>query len=367
MDHVHDTERTKAQSAPAPRSAAPAGPVAPAPVPALGGVLAVGAQPFTEVGRTDDPCELEAEAHARDIVAALRRRPSSDASPIAPLADGAIRQLRRSADAVGAGGGQLSPATERDLQAARGAGGRPLDQTLRRRLEPLMGADLSGVRLHEGPQARRLNEQVSAKAFTLGQDIFFRDGVPSPGTDDHLLAHELTHTVQQSTVPGIRRLIRRAPDDATPEMPQAGVTYTLDQARTKLRAVHADVKNLANRKVMAAAWGRYIFETLGASLKPGKVRSTYKSSFDHGAEDEFSVSQEVEGVPEIVIHAHMDEHGKAKAGNGVHWKWADKEMKAETYELSATASAKFVDAIAAKKNWEDEGQFNDWMKGFSDL
>ena len=64
-----------------------------------------------------------------------------------------------------------------------------------------MGADFSGVRVHTGGEAHQLNEQLSAKAFTTGNDIFFRGGEynPQSGSGQELLAHELTHVVQQSS------------------------------------------------------------------------------------------------------------------------------------------------------------------------
>jgi hypothetical protein len=83
-----------------------------------------------------------------------------------------------------------------------------------------MGADLGSVRVHTGPESADLNRGMSARAFTLGNDIFFRDGMPAADstTGQHLLAHELTHTVQQSGVRRSSDTVRRSPvgtvDDA---------------------------------------------------------------------------------------------------------------------------------------------------------
>ena len=62
-----------------------------------------------------------------------------------------------------------------------------------------MGADLSQVRVHTGPDANQLAEQVSAEAFTYRQDVVFSSGAyqPSSPTGRRLLAHELAHTMQQ--------------------------------------------------------------------------------------------------------------------------------------------------------------------------
>jgi len=66
-------------------------------------------------------------------------------------------------------------------------------------MERAFGADFSGVRVHTDPEADALNQQISAKAFIAGPDMFFREGEYSPGSDTgrELIAHELTHVVQQ--------------------------------------------------------------------------------------------------------------------------------------------------------------------------
>ena len=63
-----------------------------------------------------------------------------------------------------------------------------------------MRRDFSGVRVHANAHADGLNRSLQARAFTVGQDIYFRHGEYSPGssTGRELLAHELTHVVQQS-------------------------------------------------------------------------------------------------------------------------------------------------------------------------
>ena len=85
-------------------------------------------------------------------------------------------------------------------------GGTPLSEPQRAFFEPRFGADLSGVRLHQDTQAADLTEQINARAFTLGQDVYFGAGQYAPSTDDgqRLIAHELTHTLQQSGVEPVK-------------------------------------------------------------------------------------------------------------------------------------------------------------------
>jgi hypothetical protein len=90
---------------------------------------------------------------------------------------------------------------EKQLSSARG-GGKALDSSTAEKMGGAMGADFSGVRIHEGGQSDSLNNAVQAKAFTTGSDIFFKQGQYNPSSTEgqKLLAHELTHTVQQGAV-----------------------------------------------------------------------------------------------------------------------------------------------------------------------
>ncbi|BAZ41857.1 hypothetical protein NIES4101_78250 [Calothrix sp. NIES-4101] len=97
-------------------------------------------------------------------------------------------------------GGQASTDLESSINGARG-GGQPLDADLQRSMGQAMGADFSGVRVHADTQADQLNQSIQAKAFTTGQDVFFRQGAYEPGSrgGQELIAHELTHVVQQNS------------------------------------------------------------------------------------------------------------------------------------------------------------------------
>ncbi|WP_229784625.1 eCIS core domain-containing protein [Deinococcus radiotolerans] len=85
------------------------------------------------------------------------------------------------------------------IQARRGAGN-PLPEAVQRHLEQGLNHDLSRVRIHDDAEADRLAKGVNALAFTTGTDIFFQAGRFNPNTQTglELLAHEVTHTVQQS-------------------------------------------------------------------------------------------------------------------------------------------------------------------------
>ena len=78
--------------------------------------------------------------------------------------------------------------------------GQPLDRATRAFMEPRFGHDFSGVQVYSGPAAEQSAEDVNAHAYTVGQKIVFNAGRFAPGTlqGQRLLAHELTHVVQQT-------------------------------------------------------------------------------------------------------------------------------------------------------------------------
>jgi hypothetical protein len=96
-------------------------------------------------------------------------------------------------------GFDVRPQIESRIQATRG-GGSPIPNRSRSKLEGAFGADFSGVRVHTDTESDALNRSVQARAFTTGRDIFFRQGEYNPDSagGQELLAHELTHVVQQS-------------------------------------------------------------------------------------------------------------------------------------------------------------------------
>ena len=87
----------------------------------------------------------------------------------------------------------------RAARAVAGGGGRPLPDALRGWFEPRFGHDLGHVRLHTAPEAAEAARGIAARAYTLGPNIAFAPGHYAPATaaGRRLLAHEITHTLQQ--------------------------------------------------------------------------------------------------------------------------------------------------------------------------
>jgi hypothetical protein len=103
-------------------------------------------------------------------------------------------QMDRGSNAVP----EVSTAQEARVTALRG-GGQPLSDTHRSFFESRFGYDFSGVRIHNDAGAAQSAGELGARAYTVGQDVVFGAGEFQPGTPSgmHLMAHELTHVVQQ--------------------------------------------------------------------------------------------------------------------------------------------------------------------------
>lgn len=98
---------------------------------------------------------------------------------------------------VGLEGGPVSDAVASRINASRG-GGAALESGMRASMEQQLGASFEDVRVHTGAESHQLNRSISAQAFTTGSDIFLGAGA-SP-SDHSLMAHELTHVVQQRSM-----------------------------------------------------------------------------------------------------------------------------------------------------------------------
>lgn len=128
-----------------------------------------------------------------DAVAALASKPNFDRGQTTPIAArGGISALQRSGGESASDG--VAAVSENSLRAPHG--GESLPPNVRHRVEPMLGANLSGVRVHADAAANEIASRLDAKAFTHGNHIWLGTG---ERTDNlALLAHEATHVVQQS-------------------------------------------------------------------------------------------------------------------------------------------------------------------------
>lgn len=170
------------------------------------------------IGSSNDPLEHEADRVAEQVLAGPFR---SDFSRV-PVS------VQRHAPDKAQPTQEPPPSVHRTLAMS----GRSLDAPIRRDMEARFGHDFSQVRVHDGSEAGQSARDVRARAYTVGSNIVFgaRQFAPETQSGRHLLAHELTHVVQQTRAsPLSARRIQR-----TPEGPDEA---NFDRSKVNIQAV----------------------------------------------------------------------------------------------------------------------------------
>ena len=214
------------------------------PVPQMAGNLAVqqlfctgGAQAKFAISHPGDADELEADRVAEQVMHSERTGPVGSSAEVVHrkcaacdaggttcprCADEQNGQQKVQRKALGGG----AAGSHARVRALRG-GGQPLAAPIRAFFEPHFDRDLGSVRVHTDERASHAAGAIGARAFTLGADIAFGPNQFAPETADgrRLLAHELTHVVQQSNGGAAPRIARDTPAPGTaPARPAAAPT-----------------------------------------------------------------------------------------------------------------------------------------------
>ncbi|MBE9070077.1 DUF4157 domain-containing protein [Leptolyngbya cf. ectocarpi LEGE 11479] len=187
------------------------------------------------IGEPNNSYEQEADNVAKTVVKHIDNSQSDQEQPALhqmPTVAAPLMRLplqRQSSIAIG----PASHDFEKNLNQAR-TGGSPLAPNVQSQMESAMGADFSGVKVHTDSQAAHLSQSIQAKAFTTGQDVFFKQGEYNPDnrSGQELLAHELTHVMQQNS-----SAVRRQPITASAqsiiqrdlEIQDVNTSYTVDE------------------------------------------------------------------------------------------------------------------------------------------
>jgi hypothetical protein len=172
-----------------------------------------------EIGEPSDKFEQEADRVAERIMRMAEPKPANESGRPEPSIGPGIQRLcpecdeelhRQPIDEEGERDtlpakettdptpSEVTSDLESGIQSLR-AGGRPLATSVRAFFEPRYGVDFGVVRIHADTRSSELARSLNARAFTVGQDVVFGAGQYSPETSSgkRLLAHELTHTIQQ--------------------------------------------------------------------------------------------------------------------------------------------------------------------------
>ena len=152
------------------------------------------------VGAPNDTLEQEADSVADQVVQRM------SVNPVSPRAGThQFLQAKRSAkhhpalQAKGGDGKAAGQSLKQRLSASTGQG-KPMEPGLEARMSESFGVDFSGVRIHTGRSSRQMNNELHSRAFTHGMNIHFNAGEyqPDNSSGQRLMAHELTHVVQQN-------------------------------------------------------------------------------------------------------------------------------------------------------------------------
>lgn len=178
-----------------------------------------------EESQSNDKHEREADRVAEQVMGMSGAEPDSDSQE-------AMKVSRKTA----AGESAIEGKIERRIESVI-SGGKPLSSSTRSFFEERFGRSFDDVRVHTGPKANEAAQSIDARAFTHGANVVFRKGEYSPNSLEgkRLLAHELTHVVQQDngTFHSIQRQ-QAGQHQQQPGQQQAG--QQPDQARQEWEA-----------------------------------------------------------------------------------------------------------------------------------
>ncbi|MDH4474086.1 MAG: DUF4157 domain-containing protein [Fluviicola sp.] len=181
------------------------------------------------INQPNDTHEVEADKMADTVVSNVHsgettRSVSPHTSSITPAT---LQRAGNEEDAVPVQSKeqQVASNTATQITGAKSAG-TPLGDDTRNEMETGFGADFSKVKVHTGTDAERMSEGLNAQAFTHENDIFFNKGKYDPKSKEgkHLLAHELTHTIQQKGM--VQKKVQRHMQTTYPWDGYVSATYS---------------------------------------------------------------------------------------------------------------------------------------------
>lgn len=188
-----------------------------------------------KLGPPDDFAEREAET----VAAQIRRAPS-------PAAPNAGAKFRLAPHSTAAGDADAPPMVHEVIQSA----GQPLSSDIRAEMESRFGRSFSDVRVHADARAAASAAAVDAHAYTVGRHMVFGSGEYAPATliGDSLLAHELTHVIQQSG--GSGRVLQRQPKAGASPDPKQIDPKNLSTLGPDFHKPEAEVRKIPGLKEM---------------------------------------------------------------------------------------------------------------------
>jgi hypothetical protein len=205
--------------------------------------------------------------------------------------------------------------------------GQPLDVSARTFMESRFGHDFSGVRVHTGERAAESARSVNALAYTVGRDVVFGTGQYSPGTmvGKRLLAHELTHVVQQRQIPTTLHTkleVGEAGGLYEQEAHMIAERFMAEQDLSPMRVAPGLRSPLLQRACLSAA--------VCAAPVPGSA-------------EEFSASESAVEAPARAARAALPPAAAAAGGHGGHARQLERFVDGQTPGLRGKIHGIFID------------------------
>lgn len=177
-----------------------------------------------------------------------------------------------------------SAGLETALNNSKGSGS-PLPGEVKSQMESGFGTDFSNVRVHTGSDAVQMSNKIGAQAFTHGNDIYFNEGKFNPASQSgqHLIAHELTHTVQQGASVQPKRIQRVEDEDTLP--PTAGTEEIgLVDARANTITYNSvnipAFKGSEHRGIKYNSWNLKRSKNYNSSTRPSNQQQIWKNNIN---------------------------------------------------------------------------------------
>ncbi|BAZ29784.1 hypothetical protein NIES4074_22310 [Cylindrospermum sp. NIES-4074] len=195
---------------------------------------------------------------------------------------------------------------ESSIERLRGSG-QPLDTSIRQPMEQAFGANFSGVKVHTDTQSDQMNQSIQAQAFTTGQDVFFRQGAYDPGSSggQELIAHELTHVVQQK-----QEVIQTKTDQSIKPLPAniighqligKSTTEQMNELVEKYNKIEADNKDYQAQ--------------LDILLQISTLIGKWNANYSGGANQKVNKMEQIENLS-VQVSTEIAEVQKQQKGSG---------------------------------------------------
>lgn len=254
--------------------------------------------------------------------------------------------------------------TEQLLSSSRG-GGKPMNAGTQQEMENSFGADFSNVRIHTDNIAVHMNKDLGAHAFTSGNDIYFNRGryKPELAVGKKLLAHELTHTVQQRAA-GSQPSVQREPKvkTATPEV------EVHDQTTNCNEAIELEKKAFKNHGIYGPVTTNLEYGGFDASYLPQteilKIQVRGKTRFVNGLETNAvggikSNDGDLNELAAVLNYLNDPNLSSTVVNNYYTWSEAQKTDALNNFKARLTETVKIWEAVGSMTFYIDEPCWND--------